>query len=250
MDNANSFDSALKEIRISELLGVLIISVILIVVVGLDLQWIMIFTIIYILYRTRNNLDGLKCCADNLFSKISFKTWILLGITSYIFALGSGYIFTDIIPLESYIFGFMSITSNLSAVGVDFLSTVIVGPIFEELVFRGIILNRLNRRMHLILAILIPSILFALFHPYTAQLSCLIFAITMCIAYLISGNILIPITLHMLNNLISMLVPYIPNIIKTINSQIGGTSLIILTTISLVYILIFIIRGYREVKSL
>ena len=244
-----SFDSKLKEISILELIGVLILSVFILALLEVDIKWIMICPIIYVLFRTRNQLDGLKSCAINLFSEISFKTWILLGITSYIFALGSGFFIREMFPSLYYIFGLMSITSNLSSFGVDFLSTVIFGPICEELIFRGIIFNRLDKRIPLIWAILISSYLFTSFHPYEAYLSCFIFGITMCIAYLISGNILIPITLHMLNNLISIFVPYIPNIIEFINSEIGMVVIAILTIISLAYILIFIIRGYNEIKS-
>lgn len=245
-----SFNNKLKEISILELIGVVILSIILLVVLEVNIEWISVFIIVYVLFRTRNELGGLKSCATNLFSKISFKTWLLLGIANYIFALGSAVYLTEMFPDLFNIFGLMSITNNITYIGMDILLSIILGPIFEELVFRGIIFNRLDKRLPLAAAIIISSYFFCSFHSYQTYLSCFVFGAAMCIAYLMSENILVPITLHMFNNLISMAVSYIPNIGLIFDSEIGMLIVGILTIISLIYLLIFIVNGYKEVKSI
>ena len=80
------------------------------------------------------------------------------------------------------------------------------------------------------------------------QLSCFIFAVAMCVAYLLTENILVPITLHMMNNLISFSVPYIPNIVSILETDIALAVLAISTVISLVYISMFIIKRYRRIN--
>ncbi|WP_407374703.1 CPBP family intramembrane glutamic endopeptidase [Methanobrevibacter sp.] len=245
-----SFNDNLKEIRILELVGIGVLSIFLIGFLEVGLEWLEIIPIIYVLFRTRNNLTGLKNCATNLFSTIPFKTWILLGIAGYVFALGLGLLSSEMFPSEYYIFKSMEIASSgFVFIGVDFLFSVILGPACEELVFRGILLNRINKRIPLVLSIILTSILFSLFHPIEAQISSFIFGIVMCIAYLISNNILVPITLHMLNNLLSMAVSHIPNIELAFHSQIGMIILGIFTVISLIYIIKFIIEGYNKIKS-
>lgn len=86
----NPFNKKLKEIKILEIIGIAIIFIFLIVLLELDIEWISILLIIYILFRTRKEINGIKDSTTTIFSKISAKTWLLLGITSYIFALGSG----------------------------------------------------------------------------------------------------------------------------------------------------------------
>ncbi|MGX8693688.1 MAG: CPBP family glutamic-type intramembrane protease [Methanobrevibacter sp.] len=97
-------------------------------------------------------------------------------------------------------------------------------------------------------AIILSSLFFATFHPYEAWLSCFVFAVAMCVAYLISENILVPITLHMLNNLISFSVPYIPNIGAILETDIALAVLAILSVVCLAYISLFIARGYRRIN--
>lgn len=63
--------------------------------------------------------------------------------------------------------GAMTVTAaGIAVIGWDFLFSVIISHISEELMFRGIILNSLNKKLPLVAAILISSILFSLMHSY------------------------------------------------------------------------------------
>lgn len=238
-----SFNENLKKIRILEMIGVGLLSIFIIAFFEIDMQWMFLIPIIYVLFRCRKNLNGLKSCAANLFSDISVKTWLLLIITSYIFAMGSGFYIDEALSN----IGFYNIlTDNVIFFGSDLLFSVILGPIVEEILFRGILFNRIHRKFSLITAILLSSLLFATFHSYPAIISSFLFGITMCITYVLTDNILMPISLHMTNNLISMLVSYIPNI-ESIFTCFEVIIIYILTIISLVYILRFNINGYRTI---
>ncbi|WP_458453239.1 CPBP family intramembrane glutamic endopeptidase [Methanobrevibacter sp.] len=239
-----SFNENLKQIRILEIIAMGILFIFLLGFFELDIEWFCVFLIAYVLFRCRKNLTGLKSCTTNLFSRISLKTWFLLAVTSYIFALGSGLLIDD--ALTAY--GFYNILTYTTLIGYDLLFSVILGPIVEEILFRGILFNRFNIKLPMTIAILSSSLLFSLLHPNAAILSSFIFGITMCITYLLTENILVPITLHMLNNLISMIMGYIANI----GSFFTGWAMIIiycLTIISLIYILRFIIAGYRKIQE-
>ena len=245
-----SFNNKLKEIGILELICISLLSIAFLGFFELDLHWGFVFFIIYFIFRTRKHINGLKKCAINLFSEISFKTWLLLVVTTYVFSLGSGIFLNETLISLFNILGSIDITYNiLITLIMDILIVGILGPIIEELIFRVVLLNRLSKYLPMICAIILSSVIFMLFHPYQAQLSSFIFGVTLCIAYLISENVLVPITMHILNNLISIGVPYIPNITSIFDSQIFLNVIYILATISLIYILIFIYKGYIEYKS-
>lgn len=85
------------------------------------------------------------------------------------------------------------------------LYIVVIGPVFEELLFRGVILRTLDR-YHRVFAILISSALFGMMHLNGIQLIPSFF--TGCVlayASLKEDSILLPILLHILNNLFSLL---------------------------------------------
>ena len=73
----------------------------------------------------------------------------------------------------------------------------IVAPFFEEIVFRGILLPVCAKRVGTGLAIILVSLLFALCHrhlPSTVPL--FILAVAMSLAYLYTGNLLVPVFMH------------------------------------------------------
>jgi len=85
--------------------------------------------------------------------------------------------------------------------GIFFLSVVIIGPIMEELVFRGAILGYLLTQSSKLPALLFSSFLFGLIHFSLDQIVWgSIAGIFLGYAYMKSQNIIVPIFFHMLNN--------------------------------------------------
>ena len=111
----------------------------------------------------------------------------------------------SIIQFDSPLFGDFS-TLSLSVLVLYLLTVVILSPIIEETLFRGIFLRRFNKELdNATLAILISSFLFGICHNFGGILGAILFGICVSILYIKSRNILVPIFAHFLNNLISFL---------------------------------------------
>ena len=118
------------------------------------------------------------------------------------------------------------------------LSSVIFAPIVEELLFRGIIFNKLNSKISVLYAVIITSLLFSAFHGFGRLLVTFIFSIALCIIYLKTENILIPIFIHILNNLIGTILTDFSHIEPIAAS----------TPISYIMLIISIIAGILMIK--
>lgn len=110
----------------------------------------------------------------------------------------------SIISFNSPLFGDFR-TLAISTVALYFLTVVMLSPIIEELLFRGLFLRRFNKELNLTLAILVSSVLFGVCHNFGGILGAILFGICVSILYIKSKNILVPIFAHFLNNLLSFL---------------------------------------------
>lgn len=123
-----------------------------------------------------------------------------------------------------------SLFDNNSNIAVTLLSTGILGPIIEELMFRGIIYNELKSKYSNMKSILITTIFFAIIHINIIQiLYALIIGFILVFVYEKYNNIKAPIILHMASNITTTL--FLPLLIKNnliINYGIFIFSLILL----------------------
>jgi len=85
------------------------------------------------------------------------------------------------------------------------LIAVVLGPITEELIFRGMVYNFLKNFMKVELAIISTSIIFSLFHPIETFPEILALSMMMNYFYEVRGNLVVSITLHSLNNTVALL---------------------------------------------
>ena len=142
----------------------------------------------------------------------------------------------SLIQFNSPLFGDFTYL-NEDIVSIYFLSIVILSPIIEELLFRGIFLRRLNFEFNnLTLAILVSSLLFGICHNFGGILGAILFGICVSILYVKSRNILVPILAHFLNNLISFLLALVG-----IENFIMGNNLIIVLIIILAILTNFVL---------
>ena len=84
-----------------------------------------------------------------------------------------------------------------------FLLIVIFGPIVEELLFRGVILNRLAVKWGLTVSIILSSLLFGILH--LDLIGSFIFGLMMAVIYIKTQTLWAPIICHILNNFIASL---------------------------------------------
>lgn len=124
--------------------------------------------------------------------------------------------FTSKIPVTGPFFGEMYefFARMIERMTNDFISmillAVIMAPLFEEIVFRGIIQKGLiNNGVKPINAIIIAAVIFGLVHGNPWQfVGAVLLGIVMGIVYDRTGSLLLPIILHAFNNLIGTLLYY------------------------------------------
>ena len=97
--------------------------------------------------------------------------------------------------------------NSLFGIGAS-LSIIFISPLCEELLFRGVFLNRLKLFVPTSYAIAITSILFGSLHSYGNIISAMVFGVCMCIIFLKTKNILTCIFAHFLNNLLAEIFVY------------------------------------------
>ncbi|HZK29209.1 MAG TPA: CPBP family intramembrane glutamic endopeptidase, partial [Clostridia bacterium] len=86
---------------------------------------------------------------------------------------------------------------------LDLLVTVLLVPVAEELLFRGIIQGELRRAFGPIVSVVATAVLFAVFHLDVIQGSYVLIAgLALSIVYHFTENIMVPIGLHVLFNFI------------------------------------------------
>jgi len=86
----------------------------------------------------------------------------------------------------------------------NFVLAVLLAPIFEEIIFRGMIFRGLRRGAPLLPAVLLSSLLFASVHPLTSAPSVFIVALCSAMALEASGSLLAAILIHSIYNCSAM----------------------------------------------
>ena len=178
------------------------------------LYLVMLFFFIYkfksISFEDSSPLDAFKNDFNSLFevSKLHHILFIIIAnilFVSAIYFLLSYLASLSLISFDAPLFGDFS-NLDIDVVSIYFLTVVILSPIIEESLFRGIFLRRFNLELkNLTLAILISSLLFGICHNFGGILGAILFGTCVSILYIKSKNILVPIFAHFLNNLISFL---------------------------------------------
>ena len=141
-----------------------------------------------------------------------------------------------------------TIEIDSSVIILDAIGAIIFAPIMEELIFRGVMFNRLKIRVGIIPAMLISSFIFAIGHEFGGMTSAFLFGICMCLLYLKTDNILIPMSVHFINNVVAtiMNVTNLDILISQFPWIIPST---IISIIGTVYLIKYIIQETRKVKQ-
>ena len=82
-----------------------------------------------------------------------------------------------------------------------FIATAIVAPVVEELFFRGMLLTRWSLKWGPTAGILASSALFGVLH--VGFFGAFAFGVAMCLLYIKTRTLIVPIAAHMLNNLVA-----------------------------------------------
>ena len=141
------------------------------------------------------------------------------------------------INIESFLsFNLIPSLKNLAFIG-GLIGTVLISPISEEIIFRGIILNRLKLVVPVNVAILISSLCFGVLHGYGSIVSAFVFGLCMCILYIKTDNILVPVAAHIMNNFFAETLFYLDKDAILFSNDLIMITITVLAIISLYLIL-------------
>ena len=130
---------------------------------------------------------------------------------------------------------------------VNLVSLIVFAPVFEELLFRGILLRRFSAKYGTWKAILFSSALFGIVHPDT--LGAILFGIGMCILYLRYGSFLLIVATHCLWNCAYFLIELLYTVVHSEEQHSTLTEFQDNWPWGLMYIVIFILWTYAILKT-
>lgn len=243
------FNDKLKKITLKELLSLIIILFVIqylinaLNIVHIDSFWIYIFIIFYFIFKIRAEIFSIKDDMLEAFSPDILKTVLAVVILNIFFSYGMLYLSNSILDFVPSVNLFNSFLTG------SLIATIFISPISEELIFRGVFLNRLQLAVPVVFAVLISSLLFAALHSFGSIFSAFIFGVCIAILYLKTDNIFVPIFAHFLNNLFAEIIVVMdPNKILFTNISVVLV-MSILAIVSFVIILIFIIGNLKNLNN-
>ncbi len=99
---------------------------------------------------------------------------------------------------------------------ISIFSVIIVAPIYEEIIFRGVLLRGMAKKINPNIAIVVSALLFAIVHMNIPQgINAFFLGLVVGFIYLRSGSIYLSIFAHLVNNLLALSV-------TSLFSSIGG----------------------------
>lgn len=145
---------------------------------------------------------------------------------------------------------FQSVNETLQSppVFVKVIAAGIIVPILEELIFRGLIFNRIRNQYNALVAMFISSIMFGIYHfNLTQGIYAAILGLCMVYVYNKVRTLVVPIMIHMSANISVIILGEISTV--TVESSGNETILGIFTIILILVSLIFAILGIMYFKS-
>ncbi len=176
--------------------------------------------------------------------------WVVLGMTLALFAfsIGAGNITSALFPDYT---ASAEVTTD-PGFAVLFISLVVLPPLVEEVIFRGMLLERWAAKWRLGVAIIVQAVAFGVLHvdPVGAGM----FGVVMALMYLRTRSLWVPIVMHALNNGTVLAFVFLvgdsaseqepPGLIEAL---IAGT---IFMAISLPFLILFLVRNWPDARTL
>lgn len=131
------------------------------------------------------------------------RTLIIVGIVAFLLISMSDYLLERTVPVPPL--GSLPFEDRITTFFIEFIIAIISGPIFEEVLFRGLLLKYVFADKPFI-GMLVSSLLFIWAHPsadWTAYWYYGIPGIILGLAYNYTKSIKVPVAVHMALNLVS-----------------------------------------------
>ena len=263
--SVSNFNTRLRTIRIRDLIvGVIIAGIItgILMVIfpvleeSTDLLFIVFILLILLFFVwALRGTTGLNDDFGKVTERDQLKEILYVFAINLIFA----YLFTYLISLLDILLGLGdptwvsmwdidSVTIDSATLLFDAITAIIFAPVLEELIFRGVLFNRLKIRIGLIPAMLISSFIFGIGHDFGGMTSAFLFGICMCILYLKTDNILVPMSVHFINNVVATVLELTP--FDAVTAQFPWIiPALLITIIGTVYLIKYIINEGSQLKK-
>lgn len=181
-------------------------------IVALNLVFYVVIPVIF--FRYHFNKQGVSL--QQVVYKKGIKRWIpsIFGIViiSMAFSLGSFWLFlyslNPFFPsMVNFLLEGVLMSENTFYLAFEIIAITILAPIAEEFVFRGVILHRLIGKTSIWGGVLLSSLLFGILHA--DMIGAFLFGVIASLLFIRTGNLLIPIIMHALNNSIAVVLMFI-----------------------------------------
>ena len=192
-----------------------------------------------------------------------YRWWSLLGlaIILLLFSVGAAllsfYALSLVAPnfMESFMESLAEQESKVSSLPtvdkcLETINYIVVAPITEEFVFRGVLLHRLATKWNIAIAIWISSIIFGLMHPNPVGISML--GVVWALLYIKTKTLIVPIVAHAINNTIVVVWQFLGTFVENNGSITEATEIssqdwiigLLLVAVSLPFLIRFIYRRF------
>ena len=219
--SVTDFNVRLRTIRLREVVLTIVIGFVLNVVLvvifptlgegDLIIMPLFVFVLLFFIWALKGT-HGLSDDFSKLFERDNRREifYIFLINLLFVFLIVAFFANLDILFGSAYpdmepLMDFTPTYYDTSSLVLEVITSIILAPIIEELLFRGVLFNRLKIRTGIVAAMIISSFIFAIGHEFGGITSAFLFGICMCIIYLKTDNILMTMSIHFLNNLVAVL---------------------------------------------
>lgn len=171
---------------------------------------VLLFFVLLFFAWALKGTTGLQKNFNDLFEKTTRNEILYVFAINIIFA----FLFTCLVGWLDLLMGIAdpywvsgldidSVDISAGAFLLSAIASIIFAPLLEELTFRGVLFSRLKIRIGIVPAMIITSFLFGIGHDFGGITSAFLFGMCMCILYLKTDNILVPISVHFINNVVA-----------------------------------------------
>lgn len=216
----------IRDIIIIYLLSILIISGLIFIIIKLNhknvgdfIIGIVVFILqllicLMLLLKIKPSKEDIKALYNDFKKKIKKREIIEVTFIKLCIAIGGSklvlsiFYFIDPILVNDFIYQSTSLISSGKGYIINFILLAFISPIVEEIVFRGVMLNRITEKFSMCSGIVVSSMIFASFYAGSGIAGALVLGIINSILYIKYRNILFPIVVNSLNNIVLLILAF------------------------------------------
>ena len=211
--------------------------------IALYIIQLLVPALFFILIRKKSFVSCVKPCQNKKSGSMGFGTALAFGVCAFAFACSMSVIssfFTMFLGLDSSVYDTVPPGTPIEF-AIEFIAIAILPPILEEFVFRGVILSELLPYGKAF-AIVGSAVFFASVHGSIEQMMySFVYGLIFAFIAVKSSSLLMPVTIHFLNNAYSLTSDYLEVILSpesyALVSGISYTALIVVGLICAVYLI-------------